>query len=132
MREVAAHQKWREFDDLTDDSLVDEFMYKICRLSKDQNLALERVRREAETEKREAQSLINRLTERKAALRESKQEARQQMASNDREAEQYQRNVDKITVDEGSSVVVESKIESVNARLKKAQDKASKAKRAPV
>jgi DNA repair protein RAD50 len=127
VQEIAARQQWREFADLTDDSMVDEFMYKIRRVSKDQNMALERARREAETEKREAQSLINRLTERKIALGESKQESRQQMAGNDREAEQYQRSVDKIAVDEGSSAVIESKIESVNSRLKKAQDTASKA-----
>jgi DNA repair protein RAD50 len=127
VQEIAAHQQWREFADLTEDSMVDEFMYKIRRVSKDQNMTLERARREAETEKREAQSLINRLTERKTALGESKQESRQQMTENDREAEQYQRSVDKIAVDEGSSAVIESKIESVNSRLKKAQDTASKA-----
>jgi DNA repair protein RAD50 len=127
VQEIAAHQQWRGFDDLTNDTVVDEFMYKIRRVAKDQNLALERARREAETEKRESQSLINRLTERKAALRESKQEARQQMTRNDREAEQHQRNVDKLTVDEGSSTVVESKIESLNGRLRKAQGKATTA-----
>lgn len=127
VREAAAHQQWRGFNDLADDSVVDEFMYKIRRVAKDQNLALERARREAEVEKREAQSLINRLTERKAALRESKQEARQQMSRNDREAEQHQRNVDKLTVDEGSSALVESKIESFQGRLSKAQSKATTA-----
>lgn len=125
VREVAAQQQWRGFDDLADDTVVDEFMYKIRRVAKDQSSALERARREAETEKREAQSLINRLTERKSALRESKQEARQQMTRNDREAEQHQRSVDKITVDESSSAVVESKIESLSGRLTKAQGKAT-------
>lgn len=127
VREIAAHHQWREFDDLTDDSMVDEFMYKIRRVSKDQSLALDRARREAEAKKREAQSLINRLTERKAALRENKQESRQQMTQNDREAEQHQQSVDKIAVDEGSSAVIESKIDSVNNSLQKAQQKASKA-----
>jgi DNA repair protein RAD50 len=124
VREIAAHQQWRGFDDLADDSVVDEFMYKIRRVAKDQNLALERARREAEVEKRESQSMINRLTERKAALRESKQEARQQMSRNAREAEQHQQNVDKLTVDEGSSAVVQSKIESLQTNLSKAQGKA--------
>ena len=124
IREVASQQQWRGFDDLADDTVIDEFMYKIRRVDRDQSLALERTRREAETEKREAQSLINRLTERKAALRESKQEARQQMTRNDREAEEFQRSADNITVDEGSSAIVESKIESLNGRLKKTQAEA--------
>jgi DNA repair protein RAD50 len=124
IQEVASQHSIRGYDDLTDDSQVEEFMYKIRKVSKDQHTALDRARREADSEKREAQSLVNQLTQRKAALQESKIAAKKQMALNDREERGYQSKVNQISVDEASKAVIESRIEDISVRMHKARNSA--------
>ncbi len=126
VKEVASRHSMRGYDDLSDDTHVEEFMYKIRKVSKDQNTALDKARHEADREKREAQSLVNQLTQRKEALQESKISARKQMTSNDREAGEFQRQVNHISVDEGSKAVIESKIEDLDSRMWKARSGAAK------
>jgi DNA repair protein RAD50 len=124
IRDVASRHNMRGYDDLTDDSQVEDFMYKIRKVSKDQSTALDKARREAESEKREAQSLVNQLTQRKAALQESKIAARKQMAVNDHEERNYQSKVNQIAVDEGGKAVIESRIEDITARIQRARNNA--------
>ena len=125
VQDVATRHSIRGYDDLTDDNQVEDFMYKIRKVSKDQSTALDKARREAESEKRDAQSLINQLTQRKAALQESKIAARKQIALNDREQRDYQSKVNQIPTDEGSRAVIESRIEDIGGRMQKARNTAA-------
>lgn len=117
IRAVASQQGLRGYDDLSDDSLIDDFMFKIRKLSKEQHAALDRARSEANSERRDAQSLLNRLTERQAALKDSKQSARDLIALNERQAKEYQTRVNEISVDEGNRAAIESRIDSANNQL---------------
>lgn len=126
VREVASRHSIHGYDDVADDTQVEEFMYKIRRVFKDHNTAQDKARHKAEQEKREAQSLVNQLTQRKAALQENKISAKKQMALNDREAGDYQRKVNQISVDEGSKAVIESRIEDITRRMQMARDTAAK------
>jgi DNA repair protein RAD50 len=126
IRDVASRHSIRGYDDLTDDNQVEEFMYKIRKVSKDQHTALDRARRDADSEKREAQSLVNQLTQRKAALQESKIVAKKQMAINDQEERSYQSKVNQIAIDEGSKAVIESRIEDIDGRMQKARNSAAR------
>ena len=125
VRDVAPRHSMRGYDDVTDDTQVEDFMYKIRKVSKDQNIALDKARREADAGKREAQSLVNQLTQRKAALQESKMAAKRQIASNDREERSHQSKVNEIAVDEGSKAVVESRIEDISSRMQRARNSAA-------
>jgi DNA repair protein RAD50 len=127
IREVAAKHQIRRFDDLTEESQVEEFLTTIKKLSKDQKLALDRAKVAHTAERREAQTLVNKLTERKAALQENKITLRKQMDVNDREAGDFRRKVDQIQVDEGSKAVVESRLADLEARLGQAQQAAKAA-----
>ncbi|EGC41331.1 DNA repair protein RAD50 [Histoplasma capsulatum var. duboisii H88] len=127
IKKIARQNNIRGFDDDLDDMQVNEFMQRIRKLSKDQNQALERARQEAQMELREAQSLLNQLSQRKSALQEVKNAARKQISSNDIEADSYQRRLDGIDIDEGSKAVLESRIEETERSLNEAKEKAKTA-----
>ncbi|EDN10278.1 conserved hypothetical protein [Histoplasma mississippiense (nom. inval.)] len=127
IKEIARQNNIRGFDHDLDDMQVNEFMQRIRKLSKDQNQALERARQEAQMELREAQSLLNQLSQRKSALQEVKNAARKQISSNDIEADSYQRRLDGIDIDEGSKAVLESRIEETERSLNEAKGKAKAA-----
>ncbi|KAL2432759.1 DNA repair protein RAD50 [Exophiala dermatitidis] len=124
VREVAAKHQIRGYDDLSDESQVEEFLFRIKKMLKDQRTALDRIKLEHTAERREAQTLVNRLTERKAALQDNKVSTRKQMDINDREAADFQRRADRIEVDEGSRAVVESRIDDLNAKIRQARQAA--------
>jgi DNA repair protein RAD50 len=119
VREVAAKHQIREYEYLDDESQVEDFLLKIRKISKQQKDALDRARHEHTTQRREAQSHVNKLTERKTALRDQRASARKQMDSNDREAGEFQRKVDQIVFDEGSKAVAESRLEDLAKELEK-------------
>ncbi|KAK4944848.1 DNA repair protein rad50 [Elasticomyces elasticus] len=127
VREVAARHQIRRFDDLSDENRVEEFLLKIKKLLKEQRDALDRAKLEHTTQRREAQTLVNKLTERKAALQDTKITIRKQIDSNDREAGDFQRRVNQIDVDEGSRAVIESRIDDLNAKLRQARQAAEAA-----
>ncbi|EXJ83481.1 DNA repair protein RAD50 [Capronia coronata CBS 617.96] len=121
VREVAAKHHIRGYEDLGDESQVEEFLFRIKKLLKEQKATLDRVKQENTAERREAQTLVNRLTERKAALQDNKISIRKQIDTNDREAGDFRRKADKIEVDEGSRAVVESRVEDLSAKLRQAK-----------
>ncbi|KAK5054012.1 hypothetical protein LTR84_001974 [Exophiala bonariae] len=127
VKEVAAKHQIRGFNDVDDERLVEEFLFKITKISKDQKLALDRARLEHTSERREAQTLVNRLTERKAALEDNKITIKRQIESNDREATDFRRKTNEIKYDEGSRAVAESRIDGLNNKLKAAQANAGAA-----
>lgn len=127
VKEVAAKHQIRGFNDVDDENLVEEFLFKIKKISKDQKTALDRAKLEHAAERRDAQTLVNRLTERKAALQDNKINIKRQIESNDRDAGDFQRKTDEIRVDEGSRAVAESRIDDLNARLNVARQNAGTA-----
>ena len=117
VREVAAKHQIREYEHLEDESQVEKFLVKIRKISKQQKESLDRTKSEHATQRRDAQTLVNKLTERKSALRDQRLGARKQMDSNDREAGEFRREANKIAVDEGSKAVAESRIADLNKQL---------------
>ncbi|KIW34838.1 uncharacterized protein PV07_01588 [Cladophialophora immunda] len=127
VREAAAKHQIREYEYLDDDTQVEDFLVKIKKISKHQKEGLDRVKLEHTAQRRDGQTLINKLTERKLALHEQRATARKQMDSNDREAGDFQRRVNQITVDEGSKAVAESRIEDLQKELQKTLEAAEAA-----
>ncbi|KAJ9616713.1 DNA repair protein rad50 [Cladophialophora chaetospira] len=127
VREVAVKHQIREYEYLEDENQVEEFLTKIRKISKQQKEVLDRAKHEHGMQRRDAQSQVNKLTERKTALRDQRATARKQMDINDREAADFQRKVDQIAVDEGNKAVAESRLEDLNKQLEKAQQDAQKA-----
>ncbi|KAI9660134.1 MAG: DNA repair protein rad50 [Bathelium mastoideum] len=127
IKETARRHNIRGYDlDVTDD-LIRDFMDRIGRLTKDQNAALERARRETQDELQTAQATLNQHNERKSALNQSKENARTQIAANDRKISALQTDLDKTEIDEGGRTILESSMGDVEQRLKKVKQDVSAA-----
>lgn len=124
IREIARTHNIRGYDDDLEQADIDEFMRKIRKSLKDQNQTLDRAKCEAQTELREVQVTLNEIGQRKSALQESKNAARRQIASNDKEATSYQGKLNEIDVDEGVQAAIESNIEDINSRLNSSKERA--------
>lgn len=117
IKENASKHQMRGFDDLSDESKVEEFLFKIKKVAKERATGLERVQRDAEKEKREGQTLINQLTEREKALKYNKEEVKLNITSIDREVAKNQTLADDIGVDEGKKAAIESRISESETQL---------------
>ena len=112
----------RGYDTDLDDMQISEYMDKICRLLKDQNTAVEKARRKTQKETDKAQTVLNKLAERKSALRENKTTSKSQINANDNTLRAKQSDLNKIETDEGGRAILEANIEDLEVRLKKARD----------
>lgn len=121
IKEAARRHNMRGFDMELDDSLIQEFMIRLGKMSRDQNLNLERVKRETRDELQKAQDVLNQLGEKRSALIQSKDHAKQEIASNDRKAGAFQVDLNRIEMDEGGKAVLESALHDVETRLEKAK-----------
>ena len=126
VKEVASRHNMRGYDDAIGEVEVEEFMLRMNKLTKDQNAALDRARRDATVEKNDAQILINQLSTRKAALQQEKIGTKKQIALRDREASEVQQKIDEIRADEGSKAVIESRIEDAKNRMQTAREGATR------
>lgn len=127
IREIARNNNIRGYDDDLDQADIYEFMRKIRKSLKDQSQTLDRAKREAQTELREVQVTLNEIGQRKSALQESKNAARRQIASNDKELATYQGKLNEVDVDEGIQAAIESNIEDIVSRLDSSKERAQSA-----
>ena len=112
----------RGYDTDLDDMQIGEYMDKIGRLLKDQNAAVEKVRRKTQKEMDMAQTVLNKLAERKSALRENKTTSKSQINANNNALRAKQSDVNKIETDEGGRAILEANIKDLEVRLQKAKD----------
>lgn len=119
IEETARCHHIRGYDTELDDMQIGEYMERISKLFKDQNAAVERVRRETEREMQKVQEVLSKLGERKSVLNEGKHSARQQSTSNDKRMMSYQSDLDRIEIDEGGKALIEANIEDLDIRLQK-------------
>jgi len=121
IKEMARSHNIRGFDIELDDMQINDFVERITKMSKDQNLNLERLRRETAEELEKAQGVLSQLEQRKLVLTEGKNSSRQQITSNDRKADELETKLDSIRIDEGGKAALESAKEHVEDRLRKAK-----------
>lgn len=129
VKDIARRHNLRGFEDVTESTQFEDFMQRFRKILREQSSALSRAREEADTKRKDAQVLINQLEQRQKALQDSKTESRKLVAQNDREAQEIRANVNKISADEGSKAVIESRIEDISTRLHKAEADAEHASR---
>ncbi|KAL9092536.1 MAG: hypothetical protein Q9165_004340 [Trypethelium subeluteriae] len=127
IKETAHRHNIRGFDLDVTNSQIKDFMERISKMTRDQNAALDRARRETQEELQIAQATLSRHNEQKSALNQSRENARLQISANDRKISALQSHLDKIEVDEGAKVVLESSIQDVEKRLRTAKDEFSRA-----
>lgn len=128
-KELARNWNIRGFDSIVDQSDVDEFMIRIRKIMKEHAQALDRAKRESQSELRETQTSLNKISERKSVLQESKNAAKRQIAANDKEAASYQTKLNEIGVDEGAQAALESNTEDIQSRLSQTKERERSASR---
>lgn len=121
VRDTARHHNIRGYESDLEDVQIREFTERISKLSKDQNSAVDRIRCDTEREMRKSQDILSKLGERKSALSEGKNSAKQQSTSNDRKIGSLQSELSDIEIDEGGRAILEGNIEDLQSRLKKSK-----------
>ncbi|KKY27989.1 putative dna repair protein rad50 [Phaeomoniella chlamydospora] len=129
VKQVAERHSIRGFDEDIDEDMFSDFMRRLRKLAKDQANLFNKVKQDGIAELREAQSLRNQLDRRDEALRHDKQNARQQVAANERDLSSCQAKADQILVDEGSKAVIDSQVEDVTGKLQRLRDDVERAHR---
>ena len=128
IQHIASKHSVRGYDDPSTDSMVTEFMFKIRKLSKDKQSTLQRVRNDGNTEKRNAQSSVDRLVEQKTRLHDGKISAKSQIETNKQQMKDYQTRVNQINVDEGTQAGFESRLEDLNGKVQRLREQETKNK----
>ena len=122
IKETARRHNIRGFETDLDDLQIQEYLERITKLCKDQNVQVERARRETDKEVQKAQEILSKLGERRSALNDRKHSTRQQVGSNDQKLAKAQSESNNIEIDEGGKALLELNIEDVEGRLRKARD----------
>ena len=121
IKETARSHNIRGFDLEVDDAQVQAFMDRIGKMARDQNTVFERARRETQEELRKAQKVLNQINEQKSVLNQRKESARQTIGANDRKITGLQGDLNKINIDEGGKVALESNLHETVAKLDSAK-----------
>lgn len=121
IKETARRHNIRGFDMEVDDAQVQAFMDRISKMARDQNAAFERTRRETSEELQRAQKVVSEINEKKSALNQRKQSARDAISTNDRNIATKQTDLNNIDIDEGGKAAMESNLRETEARLESAK-----------
>ncbi|KAI9682904.1 MAG: DNA repair protein rad50 [Trizodia sp. TS-e1964] len=121
IKEAARRHNIWGFDSELDGLQIQDFMQKLMKLSRDQNLQLERLKRDTREELQSAQNTLNELVTRRSTLDQVKTYAKQEISKNDRKATEVQTELNSIEIDEGALAVLESYRDDVVHRLQKSQ-----------
>ena len=121
IKKSAREHNIRGYDGELDDMEIGEYMDRIVKMSKDQNAKVERLRRDNMNEIQKVQDILDALRERRSALQEGKKSTKDQLLNNDRRTGNLHSELKAIAMDEGGKVALESSIEELEARLKKAK-----------
>jgi DNA repair protein RAD50 len=121
IKESARTHGIRGFDMDIDDKQVQAFMERISKLARDQNTKLENARQETRDELQRIQAVLNRLNEERTAATQRKESARQAMLNNDNKINRLQGDLNKINIDEGAKVAMESNLQETETKLEAAK-----------
>lgn len=119
VKESARRHNIRGFDYEVDDDQVRKFMEKVGKMARDQNAALDRVRRESQDEYERAQKALTSLQQRHSTIEQRKENAKSQISVNDGKISDHRRTINKISIDEGGKARLESSIADIKNNLER-------------
>ena len=122
IKKSAREHHIRGYDTELDDMQIGEYMDRIVKLSKDQSTKIDRLRRENRNEIQKVQDVIDNLRERRSALQEGRKSAKEQLVVNDRKVASAHSELNSIAMDAGGKAALESNIEDLELKLRKAKD----------
>ena len=117
IKQSARDHNIRGYDTDLDDAQINDYMERIAKLSKDQDQKVDRLKKENAHERRKVQEILDGIRERRSALQEGKNSAKQQVTCNDKRVAAAHSQIESITMDEGGKAVLEANIEDLESKL---------------
>jgi len=127
VREISIKHGLKGFDGEVDDTLVQEFMAKIARMSRDQNLVLERIKRDNEDIIGTAQNDLNSLLNKKSSLQQKKEYAQSEIKNVDMKVRGLKRDLDGLNADAAKEVMAKDELNKKEKRLEEVKAQAQTA-----
>ncbi|KFY92665.1 hypothetical protein V500_04092 [Pseudogymnoascus sp. VKM F-4518 (FW-2643)] len=127
VKEAALKHQVRGFEGDVDDGLINSFIDRMGKLSKDKSRELERLQQALEDDLREAQSILSSLQSRRSACTQDKVNARQLVTDNNRRIVSMQDSIHNIEIDEGEKAKLESTLKELREKLNKSTNDAEQA-----
>jgi len=109
------------FEHELEDEEVQEFMERIKKMERDQKAAHDRARREDDAEYNDAQKVLDNLNQQKNSQSGNKKHARARIEELDRKVNHEQNNHDRMKVDEGAKVALESRLADIESKQQSAR-----------
>ena len=119
IKETSRSHNIRGYESDLDEMQINEYLERISKLSKEQNAAVEKARRETERELKKMQGVLTNLAERRTLLESNKASAKEQSVSNDALLRTKQSEVNNVETDESEQAILEGNIENLEVRLEK-------------
>ena len=126
IKKISSDHRIRGFENDLDDTQINKYIEKILNMSRDQNAAVEKARKDKEREKEKALDVLTQLRGQRSALNEGKKFAKNQYAANDRKIGSLQAEFSGIETDEGRKAILEDRIKNLEIRLSKSRDDSKK------
>ena len=117
----------RGYETPSSNSRTNEFLQKLMKLSKDQNAAVEKARKETESEMEKVQAILTEVGEQKSKVTAEMNSSRLQLAAHDRSIRSARSELSQMNGDEGEIAVIQTRIGQLEIELKKARDEAGAA-----
>ncbi|PHH87102.1 hypothetical protein CDD83_9312 [Cordyceps sp. RAO-2017] len=126
IREAARAHSFRGYDGELSDQQVKSFHDKIQKLLDEKKRDLERLQRENSAELDKATAVITDLEGRKAAKTQDRVSAKQRIGAIDKRINVLKNDESRIDVDEGAKAVLDSQLEEIGDRFRRAQQELEK------
>lgn len=121
IRETARSYNIRGYDLEIDDSLAKDFMQRITKTAREHEAKWKRSRDETQENLQREQRELNRISGETSGQKQSKETSRQTIASYDRKIGDLQSQQNRMNIDEGGKVLLESQLQEMQGRLEKAK-----------
>ena len=119
VKEAAHRHAMRGYDGDLDDEQIREFVIRVKKLSLDKDRELVRIRKVADDEIRQTQSVLRDVEDRRSSRTQDKLNAKRAIDENDKKSGIKQREIDSINIDEGSKATLEASLREGQDRLRK-------------
>lgn len=117
VRELSIKHDIRGFDGELDDIQIQEFIAKIARLSKNQNLILDRVKQDSQSSISTTQSGLSSLQSKKSSLQQKKESAQTEIRNSEAKIKALQRDLGNMNAESGQELIVKDDLAKKEKRL---------------
>ena len=121
VKDISHKLQLRGFDGQLDDEQILEFMSRVSKMSRDQNLVLERLKRDNEDKMATVQHAVNVLQNKKSSLQQEKEYAQSNIRDSDTKIKSLRWDLETLKVDAGQETLAQEDLNKRETRLENAK-----------